>query len=169
MGEVMDAAVFVFVIVLLGLAVLGIFCLAAYRRAGRASPVEPTPQAPVSDPARPDDVADAVTFAPPEFAWSGSSAAALPIKILSYKQYDCLEDARYGFNVVGRSPTERALPLAPKTRAHGLRTVASLAKHGFLVKRDQSDQSDQIDQIDLIDYIITDSGLNALEVCSVRY
>jgi hypothetical protein len=81
----------------------------------------------------------------------------LPIKILTYKQYECLEDARYGFKIVGLPPTERKLPQPHKTRAHGLGTVASLAKHGFLSEDGNGG------------YVITDHGLNALEVCSVRY
>ena len=44
-----------------------------------------------------------------------------------------------------------------KTRAHGLKTVASLAKHGFLSMAQEGR------------YVITDHGLNALETCSVRY
>ena len=54
-------------------------------------------------------------------------------------------------------PTERKQPQPHKTRAHGLKTVASLKKHGFL--EDDGEGG----------YLITDRGLNALEVCSVRY
>jgi hypothetical protein len=98
-----------------------------------------------------------VSYVPPEFQWSGHVTGSLPIKILTYKQYECLEDARYGFRIVGLPPSERKLPQPHKTRAHGLKTVASLAKHGFL---DEDGESG---------YIITDLGLNALEACSVRY
>ena len=98
-----------------------------------------------------------VSYVPPEFEWSGTASGVLPIKILTYKQYECLEDARYGFKIVGLPPTERKLPQPYKTRAHGLRTVASLAKHGFLNEDGNGG------------YVITDHGLNALEVCSVSY
>ena len=57
-----------------------------------------------------------------------------------------------------RCPRRSASSRKPhKTRAHGLKTVASLHKHGFL----DDDGSGG--------YVITDHGLNALEVCSVRY
>lgn len=98
-----------------------------------------------------------VSYVPPEFEWSGTATGTLPIKVLTYKQYECLEDARYGFKIVGLPPTERMLPQPHKTRAHGLGTVASLVKHGFL--NEDSNGA----------YVITDRGLNALEVCSVRY
>lgn len=98
-----------------------------------------------------------VSYAPPEFEWSGNSSGSLTVKILTYKQYECLEDARYGFTIVGLPPSERDLPLPHKTRAHGLKTVASLSKHGFLSGSAESG------------YAITDLGLHALAVCSVRY
>lgn len=104
-----------------------------------------------------EDSTSRVSYVPPEFQWSGHVSGSLPIKILTYKQYECLEDARYGFRIVGLPPSERKLPQPHKTRAHGLKTVASLAKHGFL----DEDGADG--------YMITDHGLNALEVCSVRY
>ena len=81
----------------------------------------------------------------------------MPVKTLTYNQYECLEDARYGFKIVGLKPSERHLPQSHKTRAHGLKTVASLAKHGFLSMAQEGR------------YVITDHGLNALETCSVRY
>lgn len=98
-----------------------------------------------------------VSYAPPQFEWSGHSAGALPVKTLSYKQYDCLEDARYGFRIVGVHPSARDQPQPHKTRAHSLKTVASLARHGFIVGNAEEG------------YVITDQGLNAIEVCSVRY
>ena len=104
-----------------------------------------------------DDSAYRVSYAPPEFEWSGTTTGALPVKILTYKQYECLEDARYGFRIVGLPPTERKQPQPHKTRAHGLKTVSSLKKHGFL--EDDAEGG----------YLITDRGLNALEACSVRY
>ncbi|HQR99417.1 MAG TPA: hypothetical protein PK060_07545 [Polaromonas sp.] len=104
-----------------------------------------------------DDSTYRVSYAPPEFEWSGTTTGALPVKILTYKQYECLEDARYGFRIVGLPPIERKQPQPHKTRAHGLKTVASLKKHGFL--EDDGEGG----------YLITDRGLNALEVCSVRY
>lgn len=141
---------------------LGVYHLAR-RRAGAA----PHAAAIVAPPARPestrsnrssaaDDSEYQVSYAPPEFEWSGNSSS-LPVKMLTYKQYECLEDARYGFCIVGLPPTERHLPQPHKTRAHGLKTVASLTKHGFLKADMQGGHT------------ITDLGLNALAVCSVRY
>ncbi|MDP2818756.1 MAG: hypothetical protein Q8O29_10895 [Polaromonas sp.] len=107
--------------------------------------------------APPQDSAYNISYAPPEFEWSGTTTGALPLKILTYKQYECLEDARYGFRIVGVPPSDRKQPQPHKTRAHGVKTVASLHKHGFL----DADGSGG--------YVITDHGLNALEVCNVRY
>lgn len=104
-----------------------------------------------------DDSTYRVSYAPPEFEWSGTTTGALPVKILTYKQYECLEDARYGFRIVALPPSERKQPQPHKTRAHGLKTVASLKKHGFLADDGEGG------------HVITDRGLNALEVCSVRY
>jgi hypothetical protein len=104
-----------------------------------------------------EETAYQVSYAPPEFEWSGTTTGALPLKTLTYKQYECLEDARYGFRIVAVAPSERKQPQPHKTRAHGLKTVASLQKHGFL------------DDDGTGGYVITDHGLNALEVCSVRY
>ncbi|MGB4115492.1 MAG: hypothetical protein WBK51_02980 [Polaromonas sp.] len=98
-----------------------------------------------------------ISYVPSDMEWSGSISGAMPLKTLTYKQYECLEDARYGFKVVGVTPTERKKEQPHKTRAHGLKTVASLARHGFLIP----DGTDG--------YVITDHGLNALEVCDVRY
>jgi len=104
-----------------------------------------------------EDSTTRVSYVPPEFQWSGHVSGSLPIKILTYKQYECLEDARYGFRIVGLPPVERQLPQPHKTRAHGLKTVASLARHGFLENDGEGG------------YAITDHGLHALEVCTVRY
>ncbi len=79
------------------------------------------------------------------------------MKILTHKQHECLEDARYGFRIVGLPPTERKQPQPYKTRAHDLKTAASLKKHGFLEGDDEGG------------YLITDRGLDALEVCGVRH
>jgi len=98
-----------------------------------------------------------VSFVQPEYTWSGNSIGDLPVKTLTYNQYECLEDARYGFKIIGVKPSERHLPQPHKTRAHGLKTVASLSKHGFLSTAHEGS------------YTITDHGLNALETCSVRY
>ena len=133
---------FIFSLLLLGLLVTGSYYRLARRRA------VPRPEPAASDP---------VSFAAPVFEWSGTANGVLTLKTLTYKQYECLEDARYGFKIVGRSPSERKLPQPHKTRAHGQKTVASLAKHGFLVEDGEGA------------YLIADHGLNALEVCSVRY
>jgi hypothetical protein len=98
-----------------------------------------------------------ISYVPSDMTWSGSISGAMPLKTLTYKQYECLEDARYGFKIVGVTPTERKSEQPHKTRAHGLKTVASLVKHGFLMPDGAGN------------YAITDHGLNALEVCAVRY
>lgn len=144
------------------LALLGLLGWGVYR-VSKNQPA--SPGAPAAGRGRPDDSNSStlddstyrVSYAPPEFEWSGTVTGALPVKILTYKQYECLEDARYGFRIVGLPPTERKQPQPYKTRAHGLKTVASLEKHGFLAKDPEGG------------FVITDLGLNALEVCSVRY
>lgn len=144
----MESVVFVLVfLVLLGL--LGF----VWVRMNRSN----TEMLPPALPDPPQETAYAVNYAPPEFEWSGTTTGDLPLKTLTYKQYECLEDARYGFRIVGVPPSDRKLPQPHKTRAHGLKTVASLHKHGFL----DDDGSGG--------YLITDHGLNALEVCNVRY
>ncbi|OOG45120.1 hypothetical protein [Polaromonas sp. A23] len=149
----------VLLVLLVLLALLGLLGWRAYRVSRRkAAPPSPR-RAPVGDTSSStlDDSAYRVSYAPPEFEWSGTVTGSLPVKILTYKQYECLEDARYGFKIVGVPPTERKQPQPYKTRAHGLKTVASLEKHGFLAKDPEGG------------FVITDLGLNALEVCSVRY
>ena len=142
----MEFAVLLVLLALLGL--LGVGVLRFTRRKPAPAP---------SAPQKPEDGAYEVSFAPPEFEWSGNISGTLRVKTLTYKQYECLEDARYGFKIVAAPPSERKNAQPHKTRAHGLKTVASLAKHGFLADDSQSG------------YVITDLGLNALEVCSVRY
>ncbi|MES2283706.1 MAG: hypothetical protein V4542_20020 [Pseudomonadota bacterium] len=142
----------------LGFGGLVLYRLARRRTGPASSPgiaVTPAPASPVAHAT--DDSEYQVSYAPPEFEWSGNSTGSLPVKTLTYKQYECLEDARYGFRIVAVSPTERDLPQPHKTRAHGLKTVASLSRHGFL----QADAQGG--------FTITDLGLNALAVCSVRY
>ena len=141
------------VVIVLGLLGWGVYRLMKRRATGL--PATDHQAEPPSPPL--DDSTYRVSYAPPEFEWSGTTTGALPVKILTYKQYECLEDARYGFRIVGLPPTERKQPQPHKTRAHGLKTVASLKKHGFL--EDDGEGG----------YLITDRGLNALEVCSVRY
>ncbi len=136
------------VLVLALLGILGMLVFYIYRRKTPALPIAPAETA---------DGSYQVSYIPPEFQWSGTTTGALPIKILTYKQYECLEDARYGFRIVGVAQAERKLPQPHKTRAHGLKTVASLLKHGFL------------DDDGNGGCVINDHGLNALEVCSVRY
>ena len=141
----------------LGFGGLGIYRLAR-RKAGFSSRAGSAAKSAAADVHRaPDDSQYQVSYAPPQFEWSGNSTGSLPVKTLTYNQYECMEDARYGFRIVGLPPSERNLPQPHKTRAHGLKTVASLSKHGFL----QADAEGG--------YTITDLGLNALAVCSVRY
>lgn len=147
-----------FAVLLMAVIVLGLLGWGMYRvmkRQDSGSPAAGGQTEPQSSTL--DDSTYRVSYAPPEFEWSGTTTGALPVKILTYKQYECLEDARYGFRIAGLPPTERKQPQPHKTRAHGLKTVASLKKHGFL--EDDGEGG----------YVITDRGLNALEVCSVRY
>jgi hypothetical protein len=149
------------VLLSMGMGVLGLGGLGVYRLARRKAGLfsnygaKATPAASVDR--TQDDSEYQVSYAPPQFEWSGNSTGSLPVKTLTYNQYECMEDARYGFRIVGLPPSERNLPQPHKTRAHGLKTVASLSKHGFL----QADAEGG--------YTITDLGLNALAVCSVRY
>ena len=115
-----------------------------------ATPLDATPPAAT-------DAEFKISYAPSSQQWSGASVNDLPLKILTFRQYECLEDARYGFTIVGLTPLELHSAQPFKTRAHGKKTVASLAKHGFLVG--DSEQG----------FTITDEGLHALAVCSVRY
>ena len=142
---------------LLGLLGWGVYRVSKNRPGSSDSPAAARGRPADSNNSTLDDSTYRVSYAPPEFEWSGTVTGALPVKILTYKQYECLEDARYGFKVVGLPPTERKQPQPYKTRAHGLKTVASLEKHGFLAKDPEGG------------FVITDLGLNALEVCSVRY
>lgn len=143
----MESVVFVLIV----LALLGLAAFAWLRRTRHKAATAPTLKT------AHEETAYQVSYAPPEFEWSGTTTGALPLKTLTYKQYECLEDARYGFRIVALPPSERKQPQPHKTRAHGLKTVASLQKHGFL------------DDDGTGGYVITDHGLNALEVCSVRY
>ena len=138
-----------FLILLLG--GCGIYLLSRRKAASKMAPLPPV------DRKAEADSTYRVSYVPPEFQWSGHVSGSLPIKILTYKQYECLEDARYGFRIIGLPPSERRLEQPHKTRPHGLKTVASLAKHGFLNDDGKGG------------YMITDHGLNALEVCTVRY
>ena len=149
----------VFILVIAGiLAILGLRGLSFSWRKTVAQPVHKSATVRT---AKPDAPPASVSFAPPEFEWSGHSISTLPLKTLTYKQYECLEDARYGFRIIGRPPSERDRVSPLKTRVHGLKTVASLHKHGFL-GLDGVGASE-------VGYVITDLGLNALEVCNVRY
>lgn len=126
--------------------------IAKRKRRAKSKQPDPSPLQP-----QPSENPYKISYIPSDMEWSGSTAEVLPIKTLTYKQYDCLEDARYGFKIVGLTPTERKKEQAHKTRAHGLKTVASLVRLGFL-KPDGGGG-----------HAITDLGLNALEVCKVRY
>lgn len=136
-------------------AICAVAAFAVYRlaKSKRSAPA----LAPAPDEAKPPENNFRISYASSHNEWSGSTAEALPLKTLTFKQYECLEDARYGFKIIGATPSERKLPQAHKTRAHGLKTVASLARHGFLTADNQDG------------YLINDRGLHALEVCDVRY
>ena len=133
------------------LALVGLSGFAVYRmnqRKRRAAPAPPEPS---------EKLPYKISYAPSDMEWSGSSTGTLPLKTLTYKQYECLEDARYGFTIVGVTPSARKDVQPHKTRAHGRKTVESLVRHGFLELNSSNS------------YVITDHGLNALEVCDVRY
>lgn len=140
----MELAIFLIVLT-------GVVAAALYFFARRKPPLASVLPAPV------EKSTYEISYIAPEFQWSGTSSGELPIKILTYKQYECLEDARYGFKIVAVPPAERKLPQPYKTRAHGLKTVDSLLKHGFLDLGSDGG------------YVISDHGLNALDVCRVRY
>ena len=133
-------------------AILAMAGVAAYQFKKRRA--RPQPESPSAT----NDSEYKISYAPSDIEWSGNTASALPLKTLTYKQYECLEDARYGFRIIGVTPSERKNAQLHKTRAHGLKTVASLARHGFLASNDTEGG-----------HVITDHGLNALEVCDVRY
>ena len=153
----MSLGFFVLLLVFLAALAYAAYRLSRRQRQHKAS-VKARVQAPEKGPENSVEHTDfKVSYVKPEFTWSGNSIGDLPVKTLTYNQYECLEDARYGFKIVGLKPSERHLPQSHKTRAHGLKTVASLAKHGFLSMAQEGR------------YVITDHGLNALETCSVRY
>ncbi len=114
-------------------------------------------KASAASPETADSVPFKISYVPSGNQWSGSNSGPLPLKTLTYKQYECLEDARYGFRIVGVTPTERKKEQPHKTRAHGKKTVESLLGHRFLISDDSGG------------YLITDHGLKALQVCAVRY
>ena len=149
----MESVVWIFAVVV----VCALAAVAAYRLAKnkRLKENEKPTEAPVDG--KIEKVSYEISYIPSDIEWSGSVADALPIKTLTYKQYDCLEDARYGFKIVGVTPSERKLAQPHKTRAHGQKTVASLVKHGCLTPDSGGG------------YVINDLGLNALEACDVRY
>ena len=149
----MQAEFAVLLVVVFGVLGFGVYRLARPAARHRARPAQPKPER--SDGGVKDEFK--VSYVPPEFEWSGTTSGTISLKTLTYKQYECLEDARYGFRILGLSPSERRLPQAHKTRAHSAKTVASLSKHGFLNEDGTGG------------HLITDHGLNALEVCSVRY
>ena len=130
---------------------LGLIGFGVYRISQRKRQPAPKPQS------KADETDYKISYIPSDMEWSGSTRGELPIKTLTYKQYECLEDARYGFKIVGVTPNARKDEQPHKTRAHGQKTVASLLKHGFLAPADEGAS------------VITDHGLNALEVCDVRY
>ena len=139
-------------LLILGLLGLAVYSYRKYRSKRKNNKGESSSPKPAVD-----QLPYKISYVPSDKEWSGSVSGVMPLKTLTYKQYECLEDARYGFKIVGITPTERKKEQPHKTRAHGVKTVASLLKHGFLT----SDGADG--------QVITDHGLNALEVCDVRY
>ncbi|MDP3171089.1 MAG: hypothetical protein Q8M91_12195, partial [Polaromonas sp.] len=76
------------VFVLIVLALLGLAVFAWQRRTRRKA------DSTTAREAAHEESAYQVSYAPPEFEWSGTTTGALPLKTLTYKQYECLEDAR---------------------------------------------------------------------------
>ena len=146
---------FAWVVVVLAPAALAGF--AVRRLFGIQSPAKSKSREPHTAKSKTDENSYKISYISSAAKWSGSSTQALPFKTLTYKQYDCLEDARYGFNIVGAKPTERKKEQAHKTRAHGSKTVASLVRRGCLLPDSTGG------------HVITGVGLKALEVCDVRY
>ena len=142
---------------LVTLAMLGVLGFFVYRHRKHKIDEQTASRGDARPQRKADEPAYQISYAPSDIEWSGSTNGVVPLKTLTYKQYECLEDARYGFKIVGVTPTERKKEQPHKTRAHGQKTVASLVRHGFLI-------SDAVDG-----HVITDLGLNALEVCDVRY
>ncbi len=142
---------------LVALAVLGLLGFAGYRYRLSRLKREAAARKSLQPRSAADEIPYKISYAPSDMEWSGSTTGTMPLKTLTYKQYECLEDARYGFKIVGVTPTERKKEQPHKTRAHGLKTVASLVRHGFLEPQGADG------------HVITDRGLNALEVCDVRY
>lgn len=141
-----------FVILSLGaLIALGLLGFAIYKPSRSKTVIPAPPPGPETEPDY------KISYVRSDKQWSGRSSNVLPLKTLTYKQYECLEDARYGFKIIGVTPTERKEPQPHKIRPHGQKTVASLIKHGFLAANDDNT------------CVITDHGLNALAVCDVRY
>ncbi|NQW93576.1 MAG: hypothetical protein HQ446_06020 [Polaromonas sp.] len=60
-----------------------------------------------------------ITYAPSDMEWSGSTSDTMAFKTLTYKQYECLENARYGFKIASVTPTKSKKVQPHKTRAHG--------------------------------------------------
>jgi hypothetical protein len=90
-------------------------------------------------------------------AWSGISHGPLPVSTLTMPQYKCLADASYGVRIV-IAPLTRLDCLQPDgCSTHAAKTVDSLVNHGFLADDE------------LGGYTITDVGLRAREVLSVKW
>ena len=149
----MEAEFAVLTVVVFGVLGFGVYRLA---RPGIRKPARYASPEPARLESRSEDELK-VSYVPPEFEWSGTTSGTITLKTLTYKQYECLEDARNGFRILGLLPSEQRLPQAHKTRAHSLKTVASLSKHGFL------------DEDGTGGHLINDHGLHALEICTVRY
>ena len=139
-------------VILVLLTMLGIFCYVLNRRKQKNKywqKAEPALSA--------EKASYQISYVPSDKEWSGSSSGIIALKTLTYRQYECLEDARYGFNIIGVTPTQRKNVQPHKTRAHGQKTVSSLVRHGFLISNGEDT------------FVVTDHGLNALAVCNVRY
>jgi hypothetical protein len=118
----------------------------------RPAPAMPAPVVPVQDSSPGNSIYDN-----PTLRWSGQSTRALALKTLTYRQFDCLDDARQGFAIFADLPSGTSGKQEGRIRHHGPRTVESLEKHGFLEEREEGR------------YAITDHGLHAVEACTVRY
>lgn len=151
------------------LAVVGsaaLLALLAIRHAKRSLPVQRPAR-------RPEDVITGTSSPPssqsgqssiydnPTLRWSGHTGRPLPLKTLTYRQFDCLDDARQGFMILADLPSGTSGKQGNRVRFHAPRTVESLQKHGFLAEIS--------DAVDAAAFRITDHGLHAVEACTVRY
>jgi hypothetical protein len=117
------------------------------------------PQGDVAHEAPPSSAANSSIYDNPSLRWSGHVGKPLPLKTLTFRQFDCLDDARQGFMILADLPSGTSGKTGDRLRYHAPRTVESLHKHGFLAEISSNQDA----------FRITDHGLHAVEACTVRY